>query len=58
MDCNGVALERLAQCAMIGIQCNFMDGECVLLHFEIVSYSADIPECEDMHTVKRCKSTF
>lgn len=44
---------HLAELALAALSCRSMDGELILLHFQLTSYVASIPNCEDMILWKR-----
>lgn len=51
-------LETLIRCAPESLLCKFSDGVHILFHIQFTSYIADIPECENMLSVKRGNRIF
>lgn len=53
------SLENVNKCAVIGLECKTSDNARILNHMMIGSYISDIPECEELLSVKRyyCSSS-
>lgn len=57
-ESHDIALERLTQCSLTGLQYIFMNRNCVLFYFVKASFVANIPEIEDMVALIRHTSTL
>lgn len=52
-ECNDICLKPLAKKSYRGHACQPDSGTCILFHFSLTSYVADVPESKNLLEIKR-----